>query len=377
MLMHMMAYALATGNLIFGKQIEKRGNVLIVAAEETLNEIDLRLTACRQQMGKNDKKYKIYKRGLEQDLKLVNFSKEKAHKTKQYKQLVNTIKSKNIKYILLDPLINFQTGSYDENSNQNMDAYIKNFLIPLAVQMEGAIIAGHHTNKLSMVTTQDNELLVDNQNALMAARGASALIGAARFVLALQPMTKKLWDQHFKEHISDGSNFVHYTGLIEAKSNYNMIAADISWLKKDSVEIETDDGFTESTGVYSTTELNKVTAAKNKLKAAKNLQWCKSQMTTIIKLMQDDEVTLNAVVVQLVPEDPDFADGNVPEATIKTRIRRKLENGFSGKEEGKNGYERTGIEHDDGFNYWLKIDHGQTGAAKKFIVRAKDFRRNK
>ncbi len=25
MLMHMMAYALATGNLIFGKQIEKRG----------------------------------------------------------------------------------------------------------------------------------------------------------------------------------------------------------------------------------------------------------------------------------------------------------------------------------------------------------------
>ena len=62
-----------------------------------------------------------------------------------------------------------------------------------------------------------------------------------------------------------------YTGLIEAKSNYNMIAADISWLKKDSVEIETDDGFTESTGVYSTTELNKVTAAKNKLKAAKKL----------------------------------------------------------------------------------------------------------
>ena len=72
--------------------------------------------------------------------------------------------------------------------------------------MEGAIISGHHTNKLSMVYTQDSELLVDNQNALMAARGASALIGAARFVLALNPMTKKLWDHHFKEHITDGSN---------------------------------------------------------------------------------------------------------------------------------------------------------------------------
>ena len=98
-------------------------------------------------------------------------------------------------------------------------------------------------------------------------------------------------------------------------------------------------------------------------------------MPTIIKLMTDDEVTLNKVVVELLTRS-DFADQNVLEATIKTRIRRKLENGFSGKEEGKNGLERTGIEHDDGFNYWLKIDHGREGAAKKFIVRAKDFRRN-
>ena len=375
MLLHMLGYALATGNNIFGKEIEKRGNVLIIAAEETQNEQDIRLAACKQQMGKNDGKFKIFKLGLEQDLKLVKFTPAAAQQTKQYKQLENTIRNKQIKYIILDPLINFQTGTYDENSNQNMDAYIKNFLIPLAVKMKGAIIAGHHTNKLSMVTTQDNELLVDNQNALMAARGASSLIGAARFVLALNPMTRKLWDQHFKEHITDGSNFVHYTGLIEAKSNYNVIADDISWLKKDSVEIATDDGFTESTGIYSTTELNKVTKAKNKLKAAKNLQWCKSQMPAIIKLMDDDEVTLNKVVVELVPMDPDFADQNVKEETIRTRIRRKLENGFSGREEGKNGYERTGIEHDDGFNYWLKTDHGREGNAKKFIVRAKDFKR--
>ena len=79
----------------FGKQVEKRGN-FIVAAEETQNEMDIRLTACKQQMGKNDGKFKIYKRGLEQDLKLVNFSKEKAYQTKQYKQLENTIKNKNI-----------------------------------------------------------------------------------------------------------------------------------------------------------------------------------------------------------------------------------------------------------------------------------------
>jgi hypothetical protein len=36
-----------------------------------------------------------------------------------------------------------------------------------------------------------------------------------------------------------------------------------------------------------------------------------------------------------------------------------------------------GIEHDDGYNYWLKTDHGKEGAAKKFIVRAKDFKRSR
>jgi len=60
MLMHMIGYALATGNPIFGKDILKRGNVLIVAAEETLNEIDLRLRAAAMKMGKNDGRFKIF-----------------------------------------------------------------------------------------------------------------------------------------------------------------------------------------------------------------------------------------------------------------------------------------------------------------------------
>ena len=378
MLLHMLGYALATGNPILTKTILERGNVLILAAEETLNEMDLRLKAASVMMGKNDAKFKIYKRGLENELKLVKFTKDGAEQTVQYKQLLNTIKNKEIKYIILDPLINFQTGSYDENSNQNMDNYIKNYLIPIAVKMDGAVFAGHHTNKISMVSTHDHELLVDNQNALTAARGASSLIGAARFVLALQPMTRKLWDDHFKPHVTDGSNFVHYTGLIEAKSNYNIIADDISWLKKETVNVTTSDGYVEKTGVYANTDLNKISKAKNRLKAAQTLQWCKAQMPVIQKLMQnanDDTITLNSIVLMLLPQDPDHADEKIPEGTIKTRIRRKLENGFSGREETKDGYEREGIEWSDGYNYWLKRDFSKTGAASVFITRAIDFKR--
>ena len=376
MLLHMLAYALATGNSILLKTILERGNVLIIAAEETQNEMNLRLKAASDMMGKNDGKFKIYKRGLESDLKLVKFTKDGAQKTKQYKELLKTVKRKEIKYIILDPLINFQTGSYDENSNQNMDNYIKNYLIPIAVKMDGAVIAGHHTNKLSMVSTHNQELLVDNQNALTAARGASSLIGAARFVLALQPMTRKLWEDHFKEHVTDGSNFVHYTGLIEAKSNYNIIADDILWLKKNDVEVKTADGFTEKTGCYSTTDLNKITQAKNKLKAAKNLQWCRAQMPTIITMFEDkDRITLNSVVMELLPRDPDYANDLVLESTIKTRIRRKLDNALSGKEETKDGLEKQGIAWDDGYNHWVKRDHTSSGAAKLFIERAVDFKR--
>ena len=379
MLLHMIAYALATGNPILLKTILERGNVLIIAAEETQNEMNLRLKASEMMMGKNDGKFKIHKRGLEQELKLVKFTKDGAQKTKQYKQLENTIKSKNIKYIILDPLINFQTGTYDENSNQNMDAYVKNYLIPIAVKMDGAVIAGHHTNKLAMVSTHNQELLVDNQNALTAARGASSLIGAARFVLAIQPMTRKLWDDHFKEHITDGSNWVNYAGLIEAKSNYNVIESDISWLKKETVEVTTHDGFTEKTGYLTTTDLNKITRAKNKLKAAKNLQWVRAQMTKIISLFEDgkDRITLNSVVMELLPLDPDHANDLVQESTIKTRIRRKLENALSGKEETKDGLQMQGIEWDDGYNYWVKRDHTAAGSAKLFIERAVDFKRKK
>jgi len=380
MLLHMLGYSLATGNDFFGKQVEVRGNVLGLFAEETSNESAIRWAACKQKLGKNDGKYKLFRRGLEHELKLVKFSKDEARATTQYRQLELAIKKNNIKYIIVDPLISFQSGNYYENSKSNMEAYVKNYIVPLALKMGGAVIAGHHTNKLSMVASHDNELLVDNQNALMGARGASSLIGAARFVVALQPMTKKLWDQYFAEHITDGSTFIHYTGLIEAKSNYNMIADDIMWLKKETVDVPTGNGTYEATGIYATTELNKVTKAKNKLKAAKNLAWCRSQLPHIQKLFSKagddaDSITLNSIVTELVPMEQDFGDENVLEAKIKTRVRRKLENGFSGKAETKDGYQMEGIEADDGYNYWIKRDYGSKGAAKVFLTRYIDFKR--
>ena len=112
---------------------------------------------------------------------------------------------------------------------------------------------------------------------------------------------------------------------------------------------------------------------KNKLKAEKNEAFAKSQIPLIKSLMVNDECTLNAAVEQVLMKDPEFADTNVDEKTIKSRVRRQLVNGLNGSAETKNGMTAQGISYDDGYNYWVKVDNSRDGAAKYFIQRGKDF----
>lgn len=79
--------------------------------------------------------------------------------------------------------------------------------------------------------------------------------------------------------------------------------------------------------------------------------------------MVDDERMLNAAVDLLVKQDPNFADPDIDEGTIRTRIRRQLENVLNGSVDCKNWLTKQGIFFDDGYNYWIKIDHTQRGAA--------------
>jgi len=197
----------------------------------------------------------------------------------------------------------------------------------------------------------------------------------------MQPMTRKLWEHQFKDHITDGSKFVHYTGLIEAKSNYNVVEEDISWLKKsevrlDVIDSQTDKPKVEKIGVFTMTDLSKITKSKNKLKAAKNEEYARSQIPIVQELMKkanDDMITLNSLISEILPTVD--IDDSVPEQTVRTGIRRKLENGLSGRVVTKDGTDRQGIEYDDGYNYWIHRNNEKAGAAKVFIRRGKDFKK--
>ena len=54
-----------------------------------------------------------------------------------------------------------------------MEEYVKNTLIPLTFINDGTLIAGHHTNKLSMIRIDDDtkDIEIDPQSALSAPRG--------------------------------------------------------------------------------------------------------------------------------------------------------------------------------------------------------------
>ena len=391
MLLHMIAYALVTGRSICGKQViaEETGNVLIVAAEETHNEIRLRIKAIEQHFKEPvGTKHKIFYRGLEDDLKLVKFSMADAKPTLQYHQLKRALLDDDIKYIILDPLINFATGNYEENSNEKMERYVKDYLIPLAVHIDGAILTGHHTNKLSMVDIIQKELVIDHQNAMFSSRGASSLVAAARFVIGMQPMTRKLYEHFFKDYIPHGTLFTQYAALIEGKSNYNLVGEDCDWVIKQEEILTVEDPRTgrekkEKLGVLTTTDLNKIHKSRNQLKAAANEAWVKTKIPKIKEMMEHEKdtnsISANKVVEVLILDELDYGNEEVADNTIKTRVRRKLFNGLRGKEVDpkKGGMTAMGVEYEDGYNFWLEANpKAVTGNAKWFIRRGKDFKRS-
>jgi len=99
----------------------------------------------------------------------------------------------------------------------------------------------------------------------------------------------------------------------------------------------------------------------------------------LIKRMFDtageDKITLNSVVVKLLGSDPRMAEPDIKESAIKSDIRRKLINGLGGNEKDFKGqYARTGIEYEDGYNYWYSVE--KNGSLDSwFIERGKNFKR--
>ena len=339
-----LCYSSVTGTKFFGKIVFETGNALMIVQEETRNEAKLKLRALEDQFGSLEhSKFKIDLITIEKNIKLTHFKHDgTVIVLKDYHGLKKLIQKNKYKLIYLDPLISLKTGAFDENDNEKMERFIRDYIIPLGLENDCAVVMGHHTNKISGINYNpkyDEKPTVDNLAAMYSARGASSLTAAARFVFALVPMNKYLWESHYAEIAPQGVRRNDLVGLIEAKSNYSGLSENIFWLEKNIITIDTLENTQEKTNVFTASELTEAEEQQfkkheeiNKEKLLQQIHHIKSffKLTSeVIKNVEDHsvrnlELPLNQLVEYLANRDPEYQNQKIEFKTIKSRFHRLI-----------------------------------------------------
>ena len=339
-----LCYSVATGTKFFDKIVFETGNVLMIIQEETRNEANLKLRANEQQFGSLEHcKNKIDLITIEKTVKLTHFKYDGNVKVlNDYHGLKKLIQKNKYKLIYLDPLISLKTGAFDENDNEKMERFIRDYIIPLGLENDCAVVMGHHTNKISGINFNpkyDEKPAVDNLAAMYSARGASSLTAAARFVFALVPMNKLLWEAHYAQIAPQGVRRNDLVGLIEAKSNYSGLNENIFWLEKNIITIDTLENTQEQTNVFTASELTEAEEQRfkkheeiNKEKLLQQIHHIKSFFKLTperIKEVEDCkvhniELPLNQLVEYMANRDPEYQNQKIEFKTIKSRYHRLI-----------------------------------------------------
>ena len=337
-------YSVATGKRFFNYDIFESGNALMIVNEESFNEVNLKLKGIELEYGSIQSGNKIDLRTIEQTLKLAKFGLDGTAKpTTDFKRLEALIKTQQYKLIWIDPLVSTKEGSFDENSNDNMETLLRDFIIKLAQQNDLAIGVGHHTNKVSANVFQEEDsgiLTIDNLAMQYASRGASALPAAARAAFVMAPMPKKAWEDHYEEAAAGKYKKNDLVLFADAKNNYSQMSDKPLWLEKviKNVKVENDD--------YETTSVLKVSGLSDMALASYEV-FKKANEAKIINLLpdikryfnlteelrvqvetfkhKDLEAPINSLANYLGKLDAEFQNGKVKAATINSRIKRLLE----------------------------------------------------
>jgi hypothetical protein len=201
--------------------------VLFINAEDDYEEICRRLAAAMRVMPD----------GIDRELLAENFmvaeadkmviakfdprTKNLVHDPKVYPSLVQAIKDNKIDIVVVDPFA--ETFSLDENSNNELKGAGVMWR-GIARETNTALMLVHHTKKYATGMAGD----VD------AARGASALIGIARIVSTLFPMTDKE-----SELLLEGKKErrFQYLRFDDAKANLNLASTVARWFRKDTITL--------------------------------------------------------------------------------------------------------------------------------------------
>lgn len=197
--------------------------VLFINAEDDYDEIRRRLAAALQVMPDLDREMLCmnFKVADAEKMVIAKFDPRKKELIHQpmYEALVQTIKDNEIDIVVVDPFA--ETFSLDENSNNELkEAGI--LWRNIARETNAALLLVHHTKKYATGMAGD----VD------AARGASALIGIARIVCTLFPMTERESELLLTKD-KRGERY-RYLRFDDAKANLNLASTIARWFRKDT-----------------------------------------------------------------------------------------------------------------------------------------------
>jgi hypothetical protein len=228
------ALAIATGQPLTGEEVHRTGPVWIHNNEDSLDELHRRIGGMLQSLGINYEqvhKNILVSSGLDERLIVAFKSKDIVKRTEAVADVIAAIKEQGIVHMVIDPLVSTHLG-VSENSNEEIEQ-VMGTIQHIAHETGGSIDLVHHSLKSH---SQNTEVYAGDMNA---ARGASSLIGAARMVYTLAPMSEKTREK-WKLSAAQAARLVR---LDHGKGNYAARDTDIRWFELETFEIGNGDPF--------------------------------------------------------------------------------------------------------------------------------------
>jgi hypothetical protein len=153
--------------------------------------------------------------------------------------IVSQLVENNIDVLFIDPFVSSHDAN--ENDNKSMDAVVK-LLALIAYEANCSIVLIHHTNKAFGQVNENS------------ARGASSVVNAARSVVTINPVSK----DEGEAFGMDEDDVSAYIKLHDHKNNRISACRLSTYMKFESVMIQTSDGGEESVGVLVPENLEKI-----------------------------------------------------------------------------------------------------------------------
>lgn len=221
------ALAVATGRSLLGTKPRKTGPVIIYNTEDPMDEIQRRVVAIAMQheIPLNELNNVYLLSGINDPLRVAKTIQGVTRATQDAARLTNLVEKVKAVLVVIDPFI--RVHSVEENDNNAIDAVVQIFA-SLADLQHCSVSIVHHTRKMPAGTGAGD---------MDSARGASALVSAARISSTISVMSDK---EARTLQIPLQERF-WYVRVDNAKGNMSPPAQHAEWYRKVSIQLTNGD----------------------------------------------------------------------------------------------------------------------------------------